>query len=143
MKRKSLILAIASWVLFVGAWLAMSDTWTVTYPSPAGVYRKLITTAQTILARDGGSVVIGANPPGLVYGGGGCQPTRWTITTSNPWPQSPPYGTYRPPLPGALCPGGRAVKLDVNGYIAVNDVWVKDLGVWLSTVRSGFTNPPP
>ncbi|MBI4377004.1 MAG: hypothetical protein HY549_11205 [Elusimicrobia bacterium] len=37
-------------------------TLTTYYPAPSGVYTKMITTGQTILARDGGNVGIGTGP---------------------------------------------------------------------------------
>ena len=43
----------------------LADTMTMTtyYPSPTGIYQRFVTTAQTILARDGGNVGIGTTAP--------------------------------------------------------------------------------
>jgi len=49
-------------VLLAGiAYEVLSDSMTMTtsYPSPVGVYKRLTSTAQTLLARDGGNVGIG------------------------------------------------------------------------------------
>ncbi len=42
-----------------------SVTLTTYYPAPSGVYTKMITTADTYLARDGGSVGVGMTTPGV------------------------------------------------------------------------------
>jgi len=43
--------------------LSASVETTVTYPSPAGVYRQIIITNSASLARDGGTVAIGTTSP--------------------------------------------------------------------------------
>ncbi|MFA6316903.1 MAG: hypothetical protein WC943_05740 [Elusimicrobiota bacterium] len=52
-------------VLLLCAYAAVSETLTMTsyYPSPAGVYQRLITTARTVLARDGDRVGVGTTNP--------------------------------------------------------------------------------
>ena len=52
-------------VLSAGELGSESVTLTTYYPAPSGVYTQMITTGQTLLARDGGSVGIGtSSPPG-------------------------------------------------------------------------------
>jgi hypothetical protein len=63
-ERRAAVGVLAAALLFGAGW-AISETLTMTtyYPSPSGVYRRLVTTAQTLLARDGGSVGIGTTAP--------------------------------------------------------------------------------
>ena len=61
--------AVAGLLLFVVCAfyeIAGSETLTMTtyYPAPYGGYASLLTTGQTLLARDGGSVGIGTPTPG-------------------------------------------------------------------------------
>jgi hypothetical protein len=62
--RRHLAWALAALAL-CAAYEAIPETLTMTtyYPSPSGVYRKLVSTAQTLLARDGGNVGIGTSAP--------------------------------------------------------------------------------
>jgi hypothetical protein len=62
--RRRAAAIVAAALLCAGA-VAMSENLTMTtyYPSPSGVYRKLVSTTQTILARDSGRVGIGTTAP--------------------------------------------------------------------------------
>lgn len=62
--REAKCLMAAAVILAVPLWLSSESlTLSTTYPSPAGIYKKLISTGDTILGRDTGSVVIGAAAP--------------------------------------------------------------------------------
>ncbi|MFC1679348.1 hypothetical protein ACFL2T_03975 [Elusimicrobiota bacterium] len=63
--RKTLVAALAIAIVCATAYGVMSEKLTVgtSYPSPVGIYKKMITTAQTILARDAGNVGIGTTNP--------------------------------------------------------------------------------
>jgi len=66
-ERKSLI-AGASVLLLSGIALKLSSetiTLTTAYPSPSGIYQKLTSTGQTILARNTGNVGVGTATPGV------------------------------------------------------------------------------
>lgn len=62
LSRRQLKGALALAILFGTAYAARSENFTLStfYPSPTGVYRKLITTLDTILARDGGTLTVGS-----------------------------------------------------------------------------------
>lgn len=63
--RRQLKAAAALGLLVALAYGLRSDTLKLStyYPAPSGVYKKIITTAQTVLARDGGNVGIGTTSP--------------------------------------------------------------------------------
>jgi hypothetical protein len=63
--RGALARLVAVAVVCSAGYAAFCENFTMTtyYPSPSGVYRKLISTAQTLLARDGGSVGVGTPNP--------------------------------------------------------------------------------
>lgn len=65
MRARTLVPAFAVGIvcLFSGELYSETTTTTFTFPSPAGVYRRLITTAKTILARDSDNVGIGTSDP--------------------------------------------------------------------------------
>ncbi|MBI3505210.1 MAG: hypothetical protein HY059_10230 [Proteobacteria bacterium] len=64
--RGQLKAALAAVLLLGGAMRLASESMTLTtyYPSPAGIYKNLTSTHQTVLARDGGNVGIGTSAPG-------------------------------------------------------------------------------
>ncbi|HVE14647.1 MAG TPA: hypothetical protein VNI01_14725 [Elusimicrobiota bacterium] len=66
--RREGVLGLAGLLLIGGAVAAMSDTMTLTtyFPSPAGIYQKLISVGDTFLARDGGKVGVGTTAPKAV-----------------------------------------------------------------------------
>ena len=63
--RKTLAGLLAGMLVLAGVYAAVSETLTMTtyYPAPSGVYRKLVSTDQALLARDGGRVGIGTKTP--------------------------------------------------------------------------------
>ncbi|MFA6316639.1 MAG: hypothetical protein WC943_04415 [Elusimicrobiota bacterium] len=63
--KKQFIGILAGLVLVVGATDLVTETLTMTayYPAPAGIYQRLTTTGNTILARDDGKVGIGMTQP--------------------------------------------------------------------------------
>jgi hypothetical protein len=62
--RRLLAFSAAAALLCAGGYaLSESLTMTTYYPAPSGVYRRLVSTAQTILARDGGNVGVGTTNP--------------------------------------------------------------------------------
>jgi hypothetical protein len=63
--RRTLAWGLASLLLCLAGYEAVSESLTMTtyYPAPSGVYRKLVSIAQTILARDSGRVGIGTSAP--------------------------------------------------------------------------------
>jgi hypothetical protein len=58
-------LALSLIILFAGVGYLGSETVSLTtyYPAPSGVYTRIITTADTYLARDGGMVGVGTTAP--------------------------------------------------------------------------------
>jgi hypothetical protein len=60
--RRTLACGLAGLLLCAAGYEAISESLTMTtyYPSPSGVYRKLVSTGQAILARDGGNLASGA-----------------------------------------------------------------------------------
>ncbi|MBI3550133.1 MAG: hypothetical protein HY078_13935 [Elusimicrobia bacterium] len=64
-RRRHLVGTLAAAIFAAGVFELGSETMTLTtyYPSPAGIYKALTSTQQTILARDGGSVGIGTPSP--------------------------------------------------------------------------------
>lgn len=63
-RRQGAVLTALVLVLCLGGLLQPETiVQTATYPSPGGIYRDLATTNGTLLARDGGRVVIGAASP--------------------------------------------------------------------------------
>ncbi|MDD5656966.1 MAG: hypothetical protein PHF00_06895 [Elusimicrobia bacterium] len=109
--RRGLAILLAVFLL-PGVWEAMSETLTMTtyYPSPAGFYKTLTTTARTILARGaGGAVGIGTTDPGsakLAVMGGGVG-----IGTNSPSAQLDVRGTVK--VSGALAADGQIAGADV------------------------------
>lgn len=67
--RIRLVVALAALLLWVGTMVLYSENLTLTtsYPSPAGIYRALTSTGDTILARDGGRVGIGTAGPAYKF----------------------------------------------------------------------------
>jgi hypothetical protein len=136
--RRLLLAALSLAALFAGGY-ALGETLTMTtyYPSPSGVYRRLISTGQALLARDGGSVGIGTTAPAYkldVNGGArvsglnvaGNASISGNLTTGG-------LAGIRTSSPGSY--GGRQSSLDVAGYAAANDVWLKDHHRWAGQVR--------
>ncbi|MFC1679344.1 hypothetical protein ACFL2T_03955 [Elusimicrobiota bacterium] len=63
--HKTLVAVLAIAIVCATAYGVMSEKLTVgtSYPSPVGIYKKMITTDQTVLARDTGNVGIGTTAP--------------------------------------------------------------------------------
>ena len=61
LKRRQVVVAAAAFLVGLAALSLDSETLTMStsYPSPGGVYQKLVTTNQTTLARDAGTVTVG------------------------------------------------------------------------------------
>lgn len=72
-----------------------AETFTMTtyYPAPYGGYASLLTTGQTLLARDGGKVGIGtSNPAALLDVAGNMRNTSTTLVPQAAPPESPVTG---------------------------------------------------
>ncbi|MBI5597336.1 MAG: hypothetical protein HY928_14680 [Elusimicrobia bacterium] len=80
--RRTLIGALAGAILLGVCFEVVSQTMELTtyYPSPVGIYRKLVTVLDAVLARDGGQVLIG-NPEKPVASIGGRQVKMISVGT--------------------------------------------------------------
>ena len=61
-RRAAKLLALGALGLTVAVAAAETLTLVASYPSPIGIYKQLVSTAKTVLARDGGFVGIGTGP---------------------------------------------------------------------------------
>ncbi len=81
-KREARVLLAAALVAAV-PYLLFSETLTLstTYPSPAGIYKKLIATGEAILGRDGGNVALvpASNAGGSVVIGGAAPTAKLSV----------------------------------------------------------------
>jgi hypothetical protein len=116
-ERRTLVGIMVSALLF-GAGIAISETLTMTtyYPSPSGVYRKLVSTAQTFLARDGGNVGIGTSTPAnklSVAGGNAEFGGRVGIGTNAPQAPLDVRGEIR--TTGGVVTGQEYLEVNANG----------------------------
>ena len=87
--RRVAIFILTAAILTGGAYAVLSEKLTITtsYPPPTGIYKRLTTTAKTILARTSGKVGVGTTAPktkldvnGAVRVRGGEQTERFTGT---------------------------------------------------------------
>jgi hypothetical protein len=78
--------AVLTAMILGAAWWAYAETLTMTtyYPSPSGVYRSLVSTAQTLLARDGGNVGVGTTNPQARLDVNGNSTLRGAVNTGGP-----------------------------------------------------------
>jgi hypothetical protein len=83
--KRAAVFTIGAVALFASGF-ALSETLTMTtyYPSPSGVYRKLVSTAQTLLARDGGMVGVGTTNPQARLDVNGNSNLRGAVNTGGP-----------------------------------------------------------
>lgn len=120
-----------------------SITLTTSYPSPAGIYRSLITTLNTTLARDGGNVGVGTSAPRAPAPNGGSSGNldvndvyfrstgRWATQSMGPTFISPvlvfngrgttPWRTFN--ASGHVPAGAKAVILAASGSSAGGSYW--------------------
>ncbi|MBI4422161.1 MAG: hypothetical protein HY554_00445 [Elusimicrobia bacterium] len=102
--RRQLRAGLATTLVLATAYGVQSESLRLTsyYPSPGGVYRKLVTTMETILAQDGGRVVVGTNQTG----------EKLNVGAASLVVADGRVGIGAPP--------GTAWKLDVKGAVTVN-----------------------
>jgi len=82
--KTTVVFAAAAVILAIAVHYAISASieTTLTYPSPSGVYHTMITTAQTLLARDSGNVGIGTSSPQTTSPNG---QTRGNLDVNDVW----------------------------------------------------------
>ncbi|MBI3549833.1 MAG: hypothetical protein HY078_12415 [Elusimicrobia bacterium] len=80
--RSKLRLLCALLLLGVMVGTLGSETMTLTtyYPSPSGIYRRLVSTAEAVFARDGGNVGVGTSAPSEKLDVNGNSRVRGTLT---------------------------------------------------------------
>jgi len=108
-------------------------TITTFYPSPYGVYKELATDGLKVGETYSG---VGNTPPtsGLIVEGnvgiGTSDPqAKLVVMDGNVGIGTENPGTY----------DSKEVSLDVDGYSAAKDVWLKDANKWASQARANFT----
>ncbi|MDE2039317.1 MAG: hypothetical protein KGO96_04745 [Elusimicrobia bacterium] len=111
-----------------------SVTLSTYYPAPSGVYTKMITTGQTVLARDGGSVGIGTAAPTTtldVRGNArvsGYQIVGGGLSAGGVW------GTNYVATSGGVYSYSSGTSFYGGGNANVNDVYLRSIGRYASSL---------